>query len=130
MSVARLYAKTQNETASKERLMVLLFEAALRHMRAAAPALEDLDALAPPLRAQQLFAPGWYDPAATTVIPLNHACSTARSSGAPPGARGRGAGPSRHGHLRTVPALRPADPAGAARSDGAKAPRLSGRAGS
>lgn len=40
MSVARLYAKTQNETASKERLMVLLFEAALRHMRAAAPALE------------------------------------------------------------------------------------------
>ena len=39
MSVARAYARTQNETASKERLMVLLFEAALRHMRTAAPAL-------------------------------------------------------------------------------------------
>jgi flagellar protein FliS len=39
MTVARLYARTQNETASKERLMVLLFEAALRHMRAAGPAL-------------------------------------------------------------------------------------------
>jgi len=35
----------------------------------AAPALEDLDALAPPLRAQQLFDPSWYDPVATTVIP-------------------------------------------------------------
>jgi flagellar protein FliS len=39
MSVARVYARTQNETASKERLMVLLFEAALRHMRTAGPAL-------------------------------------------------------------------------------------------
>jgi flagellar secretion chaperone FliS len=39
MSVARIYARTQNETASKERLMVLLFEAALRHMRTAGPAL-------------------------------------------------------------------------------------------
>jgi flagellar secretion chaperone FliS len=40
MHAARTYARTQNETASKERLMVLLFEAALRHMRTAAPALE------------------------------------------------------------------------------------------
>ena len=40
MSVARIYTRTQNETASKERLMVQLFEAALRHMRTAAPALE------------------------------------------------------------------------------------------
>lgn len=39
MTVARIYARTQNETASKERLMVLLFEAALRHMRSAGPAL-------------------------------------------------------------------------------------------
>jgi flagellar protein FliS len=39
MTVARIYARTQNETASKERLMVLLFEAALRHMRTAGPAL-------------------------------------------------------------------------------------------
>ena len=35
MNVARAYSRTQNETASKERLMVLLFEAGLRHMRAA-----------------------------------------------------------------------------------------------
>lgn len=34
MNVARTYSRTQNETASKERLMVLLFEAGLRHMRA------------------------------------------------------------------------------------------------
>ncbi|HEY0714734.1 MAG TPA: flagellar export chaperone FliS, partial [Polyangia bacterium] len=38
MNVARTYARTQNETASKERLMVLLFEAGLRHMRAGATA--------------------------------------------------------------------------------------------
>ena len=36
MTVARAYAKAQNETASKERLMVLLFQAALRHMHGAA----------------------------------------------------------------------------------------------
>ena len=36
MTAAAAYRRTQNETASKERLMVLLFEAALRHMRAAA----------------------------------------------------------------------------------------------
>ena len=40
MSLAQRYATTQNETASKERLMVLLFEAALRHIRTAATALE------------------------------------------------------------------------------------------
>ena len=40
MLAIRRYANTQNETASKERLMVLLFEAALRHMRRAASALE------------------------------------------------------------------------------------------
>lgn len=37
---ARKYAQTQNETASKERLMVLLFETALKHMRTGAVALE------------------------------------------------------------------------------------------
>ena len=41
MLAIRKYAQTQNETASKERLMVLLFEAALRHMRRAAASLED-----------------------------------------------------------------------------------------
>lgn len=40
MNAARAYARTQNETASRERLMVLLFEAALKHMRAGAVALE------------------------------------------------------------------------------------------
>src|SRR6185369_1569412 len=40
MLAIRRYANTQNETASKERLMVLLFEAALRHIRRAASALE------------------------------------------------------------------------------------------
>jgi flagellar protein FliS len=40
MPAARRYAKSQAETASPERLMVLLFEAALRHMRAGASALE------------------------------------------------------------------------------------------
>jgi flagellar protein FliS len=40
MLAVRRYAVTQNETASKERLMVLLFEAALRHIRTAAAALE------------------------------------------------------------------------------------------
>ena len=37
---ARRYVKAQNETASPERLMMLLFEAALRHIRSAATALE------------------------------------------------------------------------------------------
>jgi flagellar protein FliS len=40
MNAARAYARTQNETASRERLMVLLFEAGLRHMRAGAKALD------------------------------------------------------------------------------------------
>lgn len=37
---ARRYAQSQRETASPERLMVLLFEAALRNIRAGATALE------------------------------------------------------------------------------------------
>jgi flagellar protein FliS len=40
MNPTRRYAQAQNETASPERLMVLLFEAALRHMRSGAAALE------------------------------------------------------------------------------------------
>ena len=40
MQPIRRYAQSQNETASPERLMVLLFEAALRHMRMAAGALQ------------------------------------------------------------------------------------------
>lgn len=40
MIAARRYAQTQNETASKERLMVLLFETAIRHIRNGAAALE------------------------------------------------------------------------------------------
>jgi len=38
--VARRYAQAQRETASPERLMVLLFEAALRNIRTGATALE------------------------------------------------------------------------------------------
>lgn len=37
---ARRYVQAQNETASPERLMVLLFETALRHIRTAVVALE------------------------------------------------------------------------------------------
>lgn len=37
---ARRYVQAQNETASPERLMVLLFETALRHIRTAIVALE------------------------------------------------------------------------------------------
>ena len=40
MNPTRRYAQAQNETASPERLMVLLFEAAVRHMRTGAAALE------------------------------------------------------------------------------------------
>lgn len=40
MKGAQAYARTQKQTASKERLMVLLFEAALKHMLAGAAALE------------------------------------------------------------------------------------------
>lgn len=40
MTAARRYATVQNHTASKERLTVLLFEAALKHMRTAAGHLQ------------------------------------------------------------------------------------------
>ena len=40
MNAARAYARATSETASKERLMVLLFEAAQRHMRVAAGHLD------------------------------------------------------------------------------------------
>jgi flagellar protein FliS len=43
MSGANRYANVRNTTASKERLMVMLFEAALRHMRTAARHLETKD---------------------------------------------------------------------------------------
>lgn len=50
MNAARAYARATSETASRERLMVLLFEAALRHMRVAAGHLETKQpALALPL---------------------------------------------------------------------------------
>ena len=44
MNAIRRYATAQNETASPERLMVLLFQAAVRHMRTAVAALEVRDA--------------------------------------------------------------------------------------
>ncbi|HET9596464.1 MAG TPA: flagellar export chaperone FliS [Anaeromyxobacteraceae bacterium] len=40
IAAARRYARSQNETASPERLMALLFEAAVRHMRSGAAALD------------------------------------------------------------------------------------------
>jgi flagellar protein FliS len=43
MSAIRRYAAVQNTTASKERTMVMLFEAALRHIRTGARHLEDGD---------------------------------------------------------------------------------------
>jgi flagellar protein FliS len=42
-NASRAYARVRNETASKERLLVLLFETALRHMRVAAAALDKSD---------------------------------------------------------------------------------------
>jgi flagellar protein FliS len=39
-NATQAYVRTRNETASKERLMVLLFETALRHIRQAAAYLE------------------------------------------------------------------------------------------
>ncbi len=45
----RAYARAAQETASRERLMVLLFEAALRHMRHAAALLDEGKAEALPL---------------------------------------------------------------------------------
>jgi flagellar secretion chaperone FliS len=41
VTVSGAYTRAQNETASRERLMVLLLQAALRHMHAAARALQD-----------------------------------------------------------------------------------------
>ena len=41
MTAVRAYARTQNETASKERLMVLLLQTAFRHMHAAARHFQD-----------------------------------------------------------------------------------------
>ena len=57
MNPANKYAQTQNATASKERLMILLFEAALRHMRTGAQALEDRrfdDSLSPLAKASDI----------------------------------------------------------------------------
>jgi flagellar protein FliS len=42
MNAARAYTRATQETASKERLMVLLFEAALKHMRQGGALLEQL----------------------------------------------------------------------------------------
>jgi flagellar protein FliS len=41
MNATSRYAQAQNETASPQRVMILLFEAALRHIRAGAEALEE-----------------------------------------------------------------------------------------
>lgn len=41
MSAVHRYSQNQAETASRERLMVLLFEAALKHIRAGAGAIDD-----------------------------------------------------------------------------------------
>jgi flagellar secretion chaperone FliS len=50
VNATRAYARASQETASKERLMVLLFEAALRHMRQAGQHFEaKADAKALPL---------------------------------------------------------------------------------
>jgi len=40
MNAALRYGQTQNQTSSKERLMVLLFQVALRHMRSGVVLLE------------------------------------------------------------------------------------------
>src|SRR5690348_1475897 len=40
MNALKAYARTQTETASRERLMVMLFEASLRHMRTGAASFE------------------------------------------------------------------------------------------
>lgn len=44
MHAARAYHRAAKETASRERLMVMLFETALRHMRQAATLLEEQQA--------------------------------------------------------------------------------------
>lgn len=59
MIPSHAYAKTQAETASKERLMVMLFEAALRHIRAGAAAIEQGragDAMVPLTKANDIVA--------------------------------------------------------------------------
>jgi flagellar protein FliS len=59
MHLASRYERTRNETASRERLMVLLFETALRHIRAGATALEtgrEAEAAAPLCKATDIVA--------------------------------------------------------------------------
>lgn len=43
MNAARKYAQTQTQTASREQLMLMLFDAALRHIRAGAEAADARD---------------------------------------------------------------------------------------
>jgi len=57
MNRASAYSKTQAETASKERLMVMLFEAALRHIRTGAIAIEQgraTEAVTPLMKANDI----------------------------------------------------------------------------
>lgn len=59
MNASRAYARASQETASPERLMVMLFEAALRHMRHAMTLLEEkktADALALLTKASDIVA--------------------------------------------------------------------------
>ena len=59
MNATRRYSRAQAETASPERTMVLLFEAALRHIRSGAAALEGgrpTDAVAALARAGEIVA--------------------------------------------------------------------------
>src|SRR5258708_3133061 len=59
MLAVKRYANTRNETASKERLMVLLFETALKHMRLGAVALEGggpMEAKEPLAKASEIVA--------------------------------------------------------------------------
>ncbi len=56
-AIARRYVDASRETASPERLMVLLFESALRHIRAGAAALETgraAEAVGPLLKASDI----------------------------------------------------------------------------
>ncbi len=59
MNPTHAYAKTQAETASKERLMVMLFETALRHIRTGAGLLEQgrpREAVTPLTKANDIVA--------------------------------------------------------------------------
>jgi flagellar secretion chaperone FliS len=59
MTAVRAYARTQNETASKERLMVLLLQAALRHMHTGARHFEakrNAEAIAATAKAQDIVS--------------------------------------------------------------------------